>query len=264
MAKEFFYQVMGDVFGPIPGVQLRELAVAGDVTPETLVRVGEEGEWVMARRLTNLFDEHGRGIPHQEYMKAMSISSAMAFREVPHSAPSEKLLDAIAYMSAKHAGQLRKDGQTPYSSHPMRVVAILMLGFGVDDEDILTAAALHDIIEDTTGDFDEISERFGEKVAQYVAALSKDPRSPEPERERAYMKQLVRAPVAVKLCKLADAYDNLVSCQELPKKQQMKTIRKADALVQKFAEDMPPQWEPALDLLRGLIEKTSGGLIHHD
>ena len=68
----------------------------------------------------------------------------------------------------------------------------------------------------------------------------------------------------MKLCKLADAYDNLASCQELPKKQQMKTIRKADAVVQKFAEDLPPRWEPALDLLRELIEKTSGGLIHHD
>ena len=54
MAKKFFYQVMGDVFGPIAGIDLREKAVAGDVTPDTLVKVGDAGDWVHARRLSNL------------------------------------------------------------------------------------------------------------------------------------------------------------------------------------------------------------------
>ena len=204
MAKQFFYQVMGDVFGPIQGVELRERAVSGDVTPDTLVRVGEEGEWVLARRLTNLFDEHGRGIPHQQMMQSMAISSAMAFKEISHAPPSEQLLSAISYMARRHHGQYRKDGETPYASHPMRVVAVLMLGFGIDDADILTAAALHDIIEDTEADFDELEELFGDTVAHYVAALSKDKRLPEQQREEKFMEQLIAAPLAVKLCKLAD------------------------------------------------------------
>ena len=264
MAKQFFYQVMGEVFGPIPGVELRERAVGGDVTPDTLVRVGEEGEWVLARRLTNLFDEHGRGIPHQHYMQSMAISSAMAFREIAHAPPSEQLLTAISYMTRLHQGQFRKDGETPYASHPMRVVAVLILGFGVDDADILTAGALHDVIEDTEADFDEVEELFGNTVARYVGALSKDRRLPEAEREDAYLKQLVAAPVAVKLCKLADTYDNLLNSQGLTKKEQMKAIRRADALVSAFADHMPTQWDHTLDLVRDLIKTASGGLIHHD
>ena len=189
-------------------MELRERAVNGDVTPDTPVRIGKEGEWVLARRLSNLFDEHGRPIPHQKYMKAMSISSALAFREIDHAPPSEELLSAISYMAGKHQGQFRKDGETPYASHPMRVVAILMLGFGVDDPAILTAAALHDVIEDTSADFDELEELFGDTVAGYVAALSKDRRLREDEREKVFLQQLVKAPVAVKLCKLADTYDD--------------------------------------------------------
>ena len=264
MAKNFYYQVMGEVYGPIAGVELRERAVAGDVTPETLVRVGKGGEWVLARRLTNLFDEHGRGIPHDQYMQSMAISSAMAFKEIAHEAPSETFLTAVSYMSTMHAGQLRKDGETPYASHPMRVAAILMLGFGVDDAEILTAGVLHDVMEDTLADFDEVEERFGQKVALYVAALSKDKRLPEAERERKYMEQLIAAPLAVKLCKLADSYDNLLNSEGLSKKQQMKAIRKADALVEKFAEHIPAQYQHAVDLLRNQIQKSSGGLIHHD
>lgn len=264
MAKDFYFQVMGEVFGPINGVALREKAVAGDVTPETLVRVGTEGDWVHARRLSNLFDERGRGIPHDEFMQSLMLSSAMVFREVPHEPPSEKLLAAISYAAKRHEQQVRKDGKTPYSAHPTRVMTILMLGFGIDDADVLTAAMLHDVIEDTPGDFDEIAELFGKKVARFVAALSKDARLPEEERERAYAAQLINAPLEVKLCKLADAYDNLLDAQGLSKKRQMRTIRKADALVNEFADHIPQRYHDALDLLRNLIQKTSGGLIHHD
>ena len=102
-----------------------------------------------------------------------------------------------------HQGQFRKDGETPYASHPMRVVAVLMLGFGVDDPAILTAGALHDVIEDTEADFDEVARAIRRKRSPATwAALSKDRRLPEDEREKAYMEQLVAAPAAVKLCKV--------------------------------------------------------------
>ncbi len=264
MAKDFYYQVMGDVFGPISGVVLREKAVAGDVTTETLVRVGEQGEWVHARRLSNLFDENGRGIPHQEFMQTLMLSSAMAFREMPSAAPSVDVLNAISFAAKAHEGQHRANGTTPYAAHPMRVVTILMLGFGVDDANTLTAAALHDVIEDTGIDFDEVASAFGRKVASYVAALTKDARLVEEEREAAYLKQLLAAPVEVKLCKLADVYDNLLDSDGMTKKRQMRTVRKADEIVARFAEDFPENWQHALNLVRDLIQKTSGGLIHHE
>ena len=44
----------------------------------------------------------------------------------------------------------------------------------------------------------------------------------------------------------------------------MKAIRKADSLVEAFKDDIPAQWEHTLDLVRDLIQESSGGLIHHD
>ena len=62
MAKRIYYRSMGEMMGPVTGDQLREQAVKGIVTPETLVRVGDDGEWVRATRLTDLFDAEGHAI----------------------------------------------------------------------------------------------------------------------------------------------------------------------------------------------------------
>jgi 5'-deoxynucleotidase YfbR-like HD superfamily hydrolase len=263
MAKEFFYQVMGEVMGPITGVELRERAAAGDVQMDTLVRIGGDGQWVHARRLKNLFDDSGRAIGHEEMLQALGHAAA-EFREIPQQAPSRLVLSAIAFAARKHAGQLRKDQQTPYISHPLRVMTIVATSFGVDDPEVLAAAVLHDVIEDTTADYDDLYEQFGQRVAEYVVALTKDPRLPEEEREERYLQAIAAAPPVVQLCKLADAYDNVLSSTELTKKQQTKTLHKANDLLDKLEPNLPDDARHAFDLLRELIEQTSGGLIRHD
>jgi len=109
----------------------------------------------------------------------------------------------------KHQHQFRRDGVTPYVEHPKAVMSILRDEFGVSDVDTLAAGLLHDTIEDTATDYDEVSERFGKRVADYVAALTKDKRLPEAKRERTYFAQLARAPLAVRLCKIADSLHNV-------------------------------------------------------
>ena len=81
--------------------------------------------------------------------------------------------------------------------------------FGCNDPVVLAAGLLHDAIEDTTADFDEIAETVDSKVADLVAALTKDMRLPEDEREADYDRQLAAAPWQARLIKLADVYDNL-------------------------------------------------------
>lgn len=66
MAKQFYHQVMGEISGPMSGVELRDKALGGDVTPDTLVRINEDGKWVSAARLTSLFDDRGRPLPHPD------------------------------------------------------------------------------------------------------------------------------------------------------------------------------------------------------
>src|SRR5262245_24841913 len=116
--------------------------------------------------------------------------------------PTARLFDAIAFAARAHRNQLRKDGQTPYVSHVFRVAVVVRQVFGIDDPKVLTAAVLHDTIEDTTTDYDDIAERFGDDVAGWVVALTKDMRLPENEREFAYTRQLVAAQWQVAACKL--------------------------------------------------------------
>src|SRR3954453_9108881 len=117
------------------------------------------------------------------------------------------LLEAVSFAARAHQGQFRKDGRTPYASHPFRACLVLRHVFAIDDPAALTAAVLHDTIEDTTTDYDDLHERFGAEVAGWVALLTKDMRREHDAREAAYVEALRSAPWQVKACKLADLFD---------------------------------------------------------
>jgi len=99
--------------------------------------------------------------------------------------PEYFFLDAVSFAARAHRGQTRKDKETPYVAHVVRVSMIVRHVFGLDDPRILTTAFLHDTIEDTTTDFDDIAERYGEEIARWVALLTKNSKLPESQREKA-------------------------------------------------------------------------------
>ena len=74
--------------------------------------------------------------------------------------------EAAAFAARAHQHQKRKDNQTPYVSHVFRVCLVVRHTFGFDDPRMLAAALLHDTIEDTATDCDDILSRFGEDVAK--------------------------------------------------------------------------------------------------
>lgn len=117
---------------------------------------------------------------------------------------------AVSFAARAHQNQFRKDGATPYIAHPARVALTLLTIFGIDDEQTLAAALLHDTIEDTTTDFDDLAAEFGPEVARWVGALTKDSRLPEDDREQTFFAVLDRSPWQVRAIKMADAYDNLL------------------------------------------------------
>ena len=162
------------------------------------------------------------------------------------------LLEAVAFAARAHQGQKRKDGQTPYASHVFRVCLVLRQVFGVDDPRVLMTAALHDTLEDTTTDFDDLEEQFGREVAEWVAVLTKDNRLPEAEREKAYTAGLARAPWQVKAAKLADIFDNLMDLPSTPPEKHGKTLKKLrrylDALQGESAEPVRRAWQIVSDL----------------
>src|SRR5690348_6332920 len=113
------------------------------------------------------------------------------------------ILEATSFAARAHDGHKRKDGKTPYVSHVFRVCLIVRDVFAFDDPRMLITALLHDTIEDTTTDFDDLAPIYGQEIASWVSMLSKDKRLPEGEREEAYIKQLKSAPWQVQVCKLA-------------------------------------------------------------
>lgn len=134
---------------------------------------------------------------------------------------------AAASMAARwHRGQSRKDGETPYVAHAFRVTMTIRDLFGFDDQAILAAALLHDLIEDTGADYDDIHDAFGEEVADLVAAMTKDMRLIEEVREQEYDRQLAAASWKARLIKLADVYDNL--SEAATPEQRRKLIGKAE------------------------------------
>src|SRR5262249_50263109 len=141
---------------------------------------------------------------------------------------NRQLLEAASFSARAHRGQLRKDGETPYGAHPVRVCLIVRHLFGFDDPRMLMAALLHDTIEGTTTDFDDLQNRYGKDVATWVALLSKDKRLLDEEREQAYIDGLVQAPWQVQVCKLADTYDNLLDSAHFPGKKRRKTLDRSE------------------------------------
>lgn len=147
------------------------------------------------------------------------------------------LLEAISFTSRAHRFQMRKDGSTPYSAHPMRVFGVVSQIFNVRDMTTLIASCLHDTIEDTTTDFEDIEERFGADVARIVAVLSKDSRQPEEHRESDYLRNLQSADDRAKTIKLGDIFDNLIDSKHLPPENRSKTILKARRLLDALSVD---------------------------
>ena len=169
---------------------------------------------------------------------------------------------AASFAARAHQGQLRKDNATPYAAHPFRVAFTVRHVFGCDDPVCLAAALLHDVIEDCDIDYDDLLEHFGADVADCVAALSKDARLPEPQREPAYDAQIARADWRAKLVKLADVYDN--TCDRIGRVDQPSTTkllarcRRAIAL----AEPEAPAHAAvarAIPIVSALIEEVEAG-----
>lgn len=166
------------------------------------------------------------------------------------------LFDAISFAARAHRHQLRKDGMTPYVSHVFRVAMVVRQVFGCNDPRVLAAAVLHDTIEDTTTDFDDIRERFGPDVAGWVVALTKDMRLPEAEREAAYIRQLVVADWPVAVCKLADIYDNLGDSTGMPPAARRRTVSRSRQYLEALRAALPPEAEPAFAIVTDRLAET--------
>lgn len=82
--------------------------------------------------------------------------------------------EAIIFATKAHDGMRRKQSDIPYILHPMEAAAIV--GSITTDQEVIAAAALHDVVEDAGITMQEIEERFGKRVARLVASETEDKR----------------------------------------------------------------------------------------
>ncbi len=124
------------------------------------------------------------------------------------------LLDkAINFAVEAHRNTERKGKGFPYIVHPLEAVAIVATITA--DQEMLAAAALHDVVEDTPTTVEDIRARFGDRVARLVAAES----DPEVEgmsreaswrfRKEAAIRQLASASREAKIVALGDKLSNM-------------------------------------------------------
>jgi guanosine-3',5'-bis(diphosphate) 3'-pyrophosphohydrolase len=154
---------------------------------------------------------------------------------------------AISFAARAHRHQLRRDGRTPYAAHVVRVAMAISQVFECRDETTITVAILHDVIEDTTTDYDDIASRFGEEVARGVAALTKNMALPEKKREADYDHRLEQGSWRVRLVKLADVYDNLCDSLTDPEaaKNRAKRVRACQRAIKIARRDAKTRKETA-------------------
>jgi len=120
------------------------------------------------------------------------------------------VLKAAHFAATKHAAQRRKGvAGEPYINHLLEVAALVTGALAEPDTNLIAAALLHDVIEDTSVTEEELAAEFGSDVAGLVAEVTDDKTLRKSERKRL---QIVNAPhksPRAQILKLADKISNL-------------------------------------------------------
>ncbi|AWB50418.1 bifunctional (p)ppGpp synthetase/guanosine-3',5'-bis(diphosphate) 3'-pyrophosphohydrolase [Gemmobacter aquarius] len=152
---------------------------------------------------------------------------------------------AYAYGFQMHDGQVRKSGE-PYFTHPVAVAAILTEQ-RLDDATIITAL-LHDTIEDTRSTYTEVSDLFGNEVAELVDGVTKltnlqlsSAQSQQAENFRKLFMAMSKD-LRVILVKLADRLHNMRTIKSMSAEKQAQKARETMEIFAPLAGRMGMQW----------------------
>ena len=152
-------------------------------------------------------------LPHTNFSHIEQLLKKKGSMEV--TAAVKKAYDVA---ESAHAGDTRQDG-TPYIHHPARVCAFLISECGVTQPEVLQAALLHDVVEDTPTTIQDIEAHFGKKTAEYVNCLTKPSQEgfrSKQELNAFQAERIERSPKEVRMIKLADRIDNISDLHLLP------------------------------------------------
>lgn len=127
------------------------------------------------------------------------------------------ILKSLEFAADRHRTQFRKGAdRTPYINHPIQVTELLANYAGEKDPVLLSAAVLHDVIEDTVKSVEEKQELikqmrqiFGEQVLSLVLEVTDDKSLEKPERKRLQIEDAPHKSDNAKKLKIADKIMNV-------------------------------------------------------
>lgn len=120
---------------------------------------------------------------------------------------------AIRYAAEAHHGSFRKGNHLPYIIHPME--CMMLTAKMTDDVDVIAAAALHDVVEDTPRSLMDLEQEFGSRIAGLVAMESEDKRAGQDKgttwkiRKQENLSREKNASIEAKMIMLADKVSNM-------------------------------------------------------
>jgi len=136
-------------------------------------------------------------------------------RRLPEST-CDQVAEAVEFATRRHGDQRRPTG-APYTEHLLEALEILVRGAGVTDPEVLSAAVLHDVVEDTPATLDDVRSVFGDRVAELVGWVTiPDTGADKKAAKEAYLKGLPAAPDDAIVVKLADRASNVQTLSNLP------------------------------------------------
>src|SRR2546422_2240659 len=166
---------------------------------------------------------------------------------------------AFLFAANAHEGQQRRSGED-FVLHPWgaaKICAQLRL-----DDETIAAALLHDVVEDTDSELDDVREEFGPEIAKLVEGVTKLTRTTFQSREQSeaenYRKMIVAMAkdVRVILIKLADRLHNLRTIEYLGKQKQ---VQKAKEALEVYA---PLAHRLGIHTLKSVLEDRSCQVLH--
>ena len=120
---------------------------------------------------------------------------------------------AIRFAAKAHKGTMRKGSHLPYIVHPMETM--MLVARMTDDIEVIAAAALHDVVEDTPCTTSDVERLFGKRVAELVGLESENKREAQSRestwriRKEENLAREEEAPREAKLIMLADKISNI-------------------------------------------------------
>ena len=165
--------------------------------------------------------------------------------------------EALKYAAEKHGGMTRKNDSNPYLLHPLE--AAVIAGTLTGDPEVLSAALLHDTVEDSGADLSELASLFGPRVAALVASETEDkmhgmdPAGTWQSRKEKSLKKLAEADdPGVGILWLSDKLSNMRSFYRMRKKH-------GNSMWEIFHQKDPSKQEWYYRSVCGLLEGSLGG-----